>query len=147
MNVQAVNKGKWGNLSVTSGLMVFLLLGNSSWLPFRWPFRMLRSSSLLLLILFFFFLFPCVLISRHDFIVFLRSHAYMQYLRFPLDHLHSLNKYLHISPVVQAVWPWEGIMNQKAFLPSGSLQSSTSSFLKALPLLPSFLDAQGYFTV
>lgn len=53
MNVQAVNKGKWGNLFVTSGLMVFLLLGNSSWLPFRWPFRMLRSSSLLLLILFF----------------------------------------------------------------------------------------------
>ena len=110
INVQAVNKGKWGDSSVTSGLMVFLLLGNSSDYLI-WSFKMLWFSS------FYsqsFFPFSCFCICfdfKTWFYSFLRSHAYMQHLRFPLEHLHSLNKYLHMSPMGQSLWPWETTVN------------------------------------
>lgn len=134
-NNQSIDIGEQGDLSVTSCFIVFLILGNLSWLSclIIEDVRILFLTTPNL-----FFCFYIYLDCKRAFYSFLRSYASMQC---PLDHLHSLDRYLCVL--------WFRLFDpggQKAFLLSRSSQSCTS-FLSESSSPPSFSPiCPGYST-
>lgn len=104
-NIQSIDIGGQGDLSVTSCFIVFLILGNLSWLSclIIEDVRIVFLSFLPFFLLpICFFCFYIYLDCKRAFCSFLRSYAYIQC---PLDHLHSLDQYL-MCVMVQALRSW-----------------------------------------